>query len=596
MTRATTRTLATRGTGTAEVLPAQGAPAAMGSSGLARTRRTRRRAALLLGFGVAAGLLATAVRPPTAAADIHKDDEYGYSILVPQGWREIPIAVDEKYIVLKYQCDREYSDKIEGYTQRPDLKVIVFDPKGTKKADVTEAEGVRRITIENPYKNFKEWVKSDAQGGRYISEEKETTVNGLTTTWYEVKYEKLTVPRHGIAFVYHTEDVDFCATIEVLEQHWEKLKPLLLTTMKSFKVIPRKAAGKVGQAATTGEGGAAPTPPVDTAKLTPEERAKARQQRFERDLKTATDRLPDGWTVKRSKNYVALTHVDDKYTSKILELAESVRAWAETNLGYFGDGVAGSDMFRICKDQAEERSFTDLSSRSGGWSSEIVISKDDGLSEIQWIAYKVFSRWVADKNPRMRYGMPPWLDRGLDAFMGAAYPRGGKLEFRPDGDLIVALKLAAKFKQLIPVREMVQLTSTELMKKFEDMQGTGKGNAEAQEMLKHKMSPWQQTAGFIRFLMQGPGRTNPRTKDLLKNYVLALDEVLRGDDEKPLEAGAMPAAAKTEEEEEEQFKNRQNYWQDRQKDLLKAVYDKVFGQWTEADWAALERSYAAFAS
>lgn len=52
----------------------------------------------------------------------------------------------------------------------------------------------------------------------------------------------------------------------------------------------------------------------------------------------------------------------------------------------------------------------------------------------------------------------------------------------------------------------------------------------------------------------------------------------------------MPAAAKTEEEEEEQFKNRQNYWQDRQKDLLKAVYDKVFGQWTEADWAALERS------
>ncbi len=192
--------------------------------------------------------------------------------------------------------------------------------------------------------------------------------------------------------------------------------------------------------------------------------------------------------------------------------------------------------------------------------------------------------------------MPPWLDRGLDAFMGAAYPRGGKLEFRPDGDLIVALKLAAKFKQLIPVREMVQLTSTELMKKFEDMQGTGKGNAEAQEMLKHKMSPWQQTAGFIRYLMQGPGRTNPRTKDLLKNYVLALDEVLRGDDEKPLEAGAMPAAAKTEEEEEEQFKNRQNYWQDRQKDLLKAVYDKVFGQWTEADWAALERSYAAFAS
>jgi hypothetical protein len=531
------------------------------------------------------------VRPPAAAADVHKDEQYGYSIVVPQGWREIPIAVDEKYVVLKYQCDREYSDKIEGYTHRPEMKVILFDPKGEKKADVTEADGVRRITIENPYKNFKEWVKSDAQGGRYISEEKDTTVGGIPTTWYEVKYEKLTVPRHGVAFVYHTDDIDYCATIEVLEQHWEKLKPMLMTTMKSFKSIPRKGTLKK---ATTGEDDV--TFRGDESKLTPEERAKARQQRFERNLKAATDRLPEGWRVKRSTNYVALTHVDDKYTMKILELAESVRSWAETNLPYFGDGLAGSDMFRICKDQAEERSFTDLSARSGGWSSEIVISKDDGLSEIQWISYKVFSRWVADKNPRMRYGMPPWLDRGLDAYMGAAYPRGGKLEFRPDGDLIVALKLAAKFKQLIPVREMVQLTSAELMKKFEEMQGTGKGNAETQEMLKYKMSPWQQTAGFIRYLLQGPGRTNPRTKELLKNYILALDEVLRSDEQKPTEAGDMPAQAKTEEEEEEQFKNRESYWKDRQKDLLKAVYDKVFGQWTDADWAALERSYAAFAS
>ena len=55
-------------------------------------------------------------------------------------------------------------------------------------------------------------------------------------------------------------------------------------------------------------------------------------------------------------------------------------------------------------------------------------------------------------------------------------------------------------------------------------------------------------------------------------------------------------APKTEEEEEARFKNRQTAWRDNEKERLQQVFDQVFGQWTEADWSAVEKSYAAYVS
>ena len=260
---------------------------------------------------VAIGLLGPS-SPRPVSAGVYSDEELGFSMRVPEGWKQIPIAGEEKYIVAKYLCDREYSDKKEGYGHTPDLKVIVL-PKGLKKGANVEKDGdTTRITFTNPYKDYADYVKSDnTGGGHFISKEEKIAVNGVDTTWYEVTYEKLTVARRAIAFSYHADDCDYVAQYEVLEQWWEKLSPRLIASLKSFKIFPRKGSVK---RETTGGDGTGVTVIDGEKKLTDEEKAKKRQETFERRVRLASERLPDGWKIKRSKNFVAITHVDARFT------------------------------------------------------------------------------------------------------------------------------------------------------------------------------------------------------------------------------------------------------------------------------------------
>ena len=101
--------------------------------------------------GVIAGLLLLA--GPDATADTHKDTETGFSLNVPKGWREMPIAGEEKYIVAKYIADRAFVSKKEGESHTAEMKVILF-PAGEKKgAKVTETDGGIVIRFNNPYKD-----------------------------------------------------------------------------------------------------------------------------------------------------------------------------------------------------------------------------------------------------------------------------------------------------------------------------------------------------------------------------------------------------------------------------------------------------------
>jgi hypothetical protein len=516
-------------------------------------------------------------------AETFTDEKLGFSVNVPEGWRSIPISGEEAYIVAKWQSEREYVDK-EGWSFRPELKVVLFDPKGKKTAELSKEGDVNILDIKNPYKTYKDWIKSDASGGRYISKEEPVTVNGVQATWFEVAYEKLTVPRHGLAYVYHAADIDYCLTTEVLEQHWAKQSPPLFKVMKSFKIFPRKGTVKreVTDASDVIVRG-------DFSKETPEDRYKRRQADFEKRVRLASERLTEGWTVKRSKNYVALSHCDAKYTQSMLDMAEAVREWADENLGFYGNGIAGSEMIRICKDSDEERAITDLSSRSGGWSSEITISKNEGPWGFGYFADRIFDRWLDDKNPRLAYSKPPWLSNGLSEWIRTAYLKGNKLVFKTDGDLYLTLKQAAKANSLISPREMLQLSNDEMYKRSEGggviIGGAGQAH-----------SPYAQASGFVRFLLDGPGKSNARTKELLKNYVTELDAFLKGEEEKKKSSGSDFKAPKTEEEEDEQFKKQETYWKDHQKDLLKGVFDRVFKDWTEADWTAVEKAYKAYAS
>lgn len=543
---------------------------------------------------MALGVAVVIAAPAVARAAHYEDETLGFSLNVPQGWRGIPIAAEEEYIVAKWQSEREYVDKKEGWSHRPELKVVLFDPKAKKTAEVKdEGEGITRIAVKNPYRTFKDWVKSDTSGGRYISKEEEITVNGVPTTWYEVAYEKLTVPRHGIAFVYHAADIDYCATAEVLQDQWQKLSPSLISTLKTFKIFPRKGAVK---RETTGDSDYGRiSVGEDLRRLTPEQRLERKKAAVERALKLATDRLTAGWSVKRSKNYIAITHADDKFTTMVLDQAEGIRSWADSTLPYFGTGLPGPAILRICKDSDEERSFTDLSARSG-WVQEITLSRNDSIWGLGNVAGEIFDQWRRDKNPRLAYSLPPWLSNGIRDWVTSSYVKGGKLEFKPDGDLIVSLKLAAKEGKLISPKDMVQMSSDDLFKRDESDTGGGgpPGLPPGLRGFGSRTSAYQQASGFVRYLLAGPGKSAARTKDLLERYVTALDAFVKNQDESPTVVESTPAP-KTEEEEEEQFKNKKSYWKDHEKDLLKGVFEEVFREWTDADWTALDKSYRTFA-
>ena len=180
-----------------------------------------------------------------ARADSYSDENRGFSLNVPKTWRAIPIANEEDWIVAKWLSDREYADPKEGSTHTPDLKVIIFPHDLKRSVEVDKLDdGFSFMRVKNPYKNYKEYVKSDGQGGRYVSKEEDIVVNGMKTTWYEVKFEKLTAARRAIAFMYHTDDVDYVAQYEALECQWDKLSPAYIASLKSFKTFPPKKALK----------------------------------------------------------------------------------------------------------------------------------------------------------------------------------------------------------------------------------------------------------------------------------------------------------------------------------------------------------------
>ena len=162
--------------------------------------------------------------------------------------------------------------------------------------------------------------------------------------------------------------------------------------------------------------------------------------------------------------------------------------------------------------------------------------------------------------------------------------KGGRLEFRPDLQEIVNLKGSARASSLASPRDIVRATYKPYVS----------GSGSNFEPFKPSGDPLDQASGFVRWLVMGPGAKNPRTKDLLKTYFEAMAAVRKESEGKTV---ATPTEApKTEEEEEAAFKNRQSEWRDNEKERLQQIYDKVFGQWTDADWSAVEKSYLAFVS
>ena len=264
-----------------------------------------------------------------------------------------------------------------------------------------------------------------------------------------------------------------------------------------------------------------------------------------------------------------------------------MRAWLDEKFGWIGEDFVSGDIIRICASYEERNAFSDTSSKSGYWvRSEIVMSRDGGFYEFRSLNTRVQERYFRERNAELAGTMPAWLEKGLDSMISSSYMRAGKLEFRPDLQELINLKGSAKAGTLIPPREIMKAT-------YKPYVPSATGSNPFAPM-KPSSDPLDQASGFVRWLILGPGARNSRTKDLLKTYFDAIAQVrkeaLGKTDAKPQEA------PKTEEEEEARFKANQTSWRDNETERVQQIFDKVFGQWTEADWTAIEKSYQAFVS
>jgi hypothetical protein len=522
-----------------------------------------------------------------AFAGKHEDKELGYSLIYPRKWVPRKFSSGDKWVVAQFETAREhfFTDN-DGWTMgfKPKIDVVLI-PLGLKKeggARIEATEGGIRVRQAVPWTDLREYLEETSKrlGGFHFSKEEQTEVNGMTVMKYEITVDKLVDDNVRVyGWAYYTDDAIYGLVSHIPVEQEKKLKGVILGTFKTLKTFQR--SGILPNTETTPRDIPLPTPEEANkpeVELTEKQLKEKRDAATESTLKRITEKLGKEWKVKKSKNYIAVSHADAKYTQKLLKQAEVLRAWLDKNLGYIGSGYTGKVVITICANSDEHSNYQ----RARGWFSnnpEIVTYKDrGGWSDwaMESLNDGIFDQWMDDKNANLRWGSPYWIRSGLSSFIKRARVKGSRLEFAADTWDSVKMKEARRDGKLIKAQDFFTLSSSELFGSWE----TGR-----------------QTPFFVKFLLVGAASRSAKYKNVFSDYMKAL--IFRLDEaaaeaEEAEEAGEgdePPSRPQTEEEEDEAYKKRQESWRSNEKEHLRALMDRAFGDWTVKDWAKLNAVY-----
>lgn len=539
--------------------------------------------------------VAVCAAPTPARAEEHKDERLGYSVTYPRKWAKRPVSVDERWVVAKFECDREFEDsdpKTNFWSRhRPWMDVVIIPTAlADRKGGTVEkgADGKVKLTEAAPWTDLKGYLEKNlvrGQGGFYFSKEDEVQVGSLKCVQYEVTFDKLIdSPKKVFAWAYYTEDAIYGLVGESLDRFEDKVRPDLFAAFKSFKAFARK--GVLPGAEHTGEdvvvGGDTKDEDLDD-----DLRQRRREERTMKRLSRIRESLGSGWTVKESEHFIAVSHSDPKFTKSVLDHCEALRGWLDENLAYFGTGYAGRVIVRICQDREEYEALQ----KTAGWSSanlEVVTFKDkEGMSD-WWGSFRtvnsgVFEIWMDDRNRSLSWGLPSWIRSGLRATIDTAESKGKKVEFRPATWDRLQMATQKRDGKVRSAKDYFSLTSDQLW-----------GG---------DWSLTSQSEYFVRFLLAGGARKSAKFKNLFADYVKAVvfvldeEEAARAKAERQAKKDREAAGAqgddgpKDEKEEEELVRKRQQDWAQHEKAFLDKVYQRVFAAWTFKEWEALNSAY-----
>src|SRR5262245_30577789 len=532
----------------------------------------------LLALTAAFCAISVAARP--ADAGQYKDDKKGFQFNTPGKWKQLPLAPDEKFVAASFASDREFEwrdDKTSTYDRhRPQIDVVILPKTETeKKAGVTAEKGEDgsiAISVNRAsYKDFKDYLEQTSQryGGFFISDEKETKVGNLKVMVYEVTIDKLAnAPRKRWGWAFYADDAIYGITGDALIKYEDKVRPDVEAAFRSFKVIAHTQA--LGET-TTGKNGDVVVR-TGGKKLTPEEKAKQREDEFNAYLARAKETLSDGWKIKESKHYIAFTHCDDKFTKDILDHSEALRDWLDETLGFLGDDVPGRAILRICADENERNALY----KTGGWTSrkfEVFTHKDrEGTvdSRLWALNQGLFRIWLNNKNESLSWRLPVWVDYGLRDAITNAKSKGKKMEFKNSAYENERLATTRRAGNLITARDFMTKGTEELAKRDEVR---------------------LQAQCFSMFLVQGGAQRNPKYKNILSDYLKSFVAMLKEEDGKSSSPADNAAEPTSEEEENAAFAQRANRWKEEERRVLDALLEKTFAGWTDKDWESFNACY-----
>lgn len=548
---------------------------------------------LLVVGALLAGLVGVrAVEAAETVGEYVKDEKWGYKIRTPKEWTQVAMSASEQWIAAKHIAPRALAAKKTsgGYLERPEMWIIAF-PKARQKTAGDKAEVGKdeagedtvTITIKNPYKDYKEFVKEMglAGGGYHFSKEEPGEVDGQKVTMYEILVEKLVdSPLRILAWQYTANDVDFVVQIRILEDYYEDYKRTFDGVLKSFRRIPRTQAMPTGAAE-----GKKITLGQDESNLTPEQRAERRKKAVEETLTKEIAALPAGWTSLRSEHYVALSHVEQKFTQQTLDFAEMIRGYLDKTFT-IGTDYVPPGIIRIFANVGEENAYGQgsggiLAMLFGG-AEQIAVTKKNGEdkdAEYEWLARRATGQWISFRNRNLSRSMPFWIREGLQGHMASARPGAGKkLEFKPDPREVDALREMFKGGTAIPLKDLFE------------------GDEEKFKERGHFLEAAQAVSWLLG--EGGKGKLKNSVQAYLKELIAAVDEAEKaykakraGDKDKP-DAEAGP---KTEEEEAAQMQAMEKEFESKRKELRARAFKAAFGTVDEKSWKVVDAAFAKFA-
>ncbi|MDF1701123.1 MAG: hypothetical protein P1V36_08195, partial [Planctomycetota bacterium] len=539
--------------------------------------------------------------PALEAADkpgaTHKNESWGFRVRFPDKWTVVNMSTKEQWICAKFLGKRElYGPKGEGWGETPEMWVVGFPTarqreRGAKREKI--GKGVTLITVENPYKNFKDFVKREkgltTEGGYYYTREEETKIGDVPVSIYEIKVEKMVeTPRTLLAYVYHFEDVDFAVMFKIVHHHYKDWSGTIKSCLGSLRQIERSKP--MPGTATTGK---KIIDEEDESTLTPQERKQRRKQKVEAFIKAEKDNLPKDWQYLENENFAVFSHTDKKYAKRVLAHATNVFKYLEKTFPGLGDDYVPRAIIRIFGSSEEERAFGE--GTTSLWFSnddQILVSKDQGggmLWELAWLSKRVTSLWLRYKNRMLSENMSPFIRWGLEGHMENMRPSKRKgLQFARDaGDILSARSLINEGKAQ-PIRELFE------KERESNEEGITFGFGQEDSVMS-----WLLTDG-----------NKGKVKKSVCAYLNALDDAIRLEEAKWEEAEAKRIAewkervekGEIDKDDDEKKPDPEDAWkeysrslEEKQAAIRKGAFEAAFGHLSDKDWVKLDKKWQKWA-